>query len=100
MMTRWSECREVLSDSSSRDIPDIVNEDFSNNEPLVDYVENREFVNSNIVNSRKEIGDIVQDNKALDDENVEVIEVSIIREGVVFIICYLSPIKNSRSRTK
>ena len=95
MMTRWSECREVLSDSSSRDIPDIVNEDFSNNEPLVDQVENREFVNS-----RKEIGDIVQDNKALDDENVEVIEVSIIREGVVFIICYLSPIKNSRSRTK
>ena len=95
MMTRWSECREVLSDSSSRDIPDIVNEDFSNYEPLVDQVENR-----GSVNSRKEIGDIVQDNKALDDENVEVIEVSIIREGVVFIICYLSPIKNSRSRTK
>ena len=70
MMTRWSECKEVLSDSSSRDIPDIVNEDFSNNEPLVDQVENRESVNS-----RKEIGDIVQDNKALDDENVEVIEV-------------------------
>ena len=84
MMTRWSECREVLSDSSSRDIPDIVNEHFSNNGPLVDQVENREFVNS-----LKDIGDIVQDNKALDDENVEVIEVSIIREGVVFIICYL-----------
>ena len=81
MMTRWSECREVLSDSSSRDIPDIVNEDFSNNEPLVDKVENRESVNSRI-----EIGDIVQDNKALDDENVEVIEVSIIREDVVFMI--------------
>ena len=90
-MTRWSECREVLSDSSSRDIPDIVNEDFSNNEPfLVDQVENREFVNS-----RKEIGVIVQDNKAVDDENVEVIEVSIVRENVVFIICYFSPIKNS-----
>ena len=71
MMTRWSECREVLSSSSSRDIPDILNEDFCNNEPfLVDQVENREFVNS-----RKEIGDIVQDNKALDDEKVEVIEV-------------------------
>ena len=83
MMTRWSECKEVLSDSSSRDIPDIVNEDFSNNEPLVDQVENRESVNS-----RKEIGDIVQDNKALDDENVEVIEVSIIREDLFFIICY------------
>ena len=82
MMTRWSECKEVLSDSSSRDIPDIVNEDFSNNELLVDQVENRESVNS-----RKEIGDIVQDNKALDDENVEVIEVSIIREDVVFMIC-------------
>ena len=88
MMTRWSECREVLSDSSSRDIPDIVNEDFSNNEPLVDQVENRESVKSDIVNSRKEIGDIVQDNKALDDENVEVIEVSIIREDLFFIICY------------
>ena len=75
MMTRWSDCKEVLSDSSSRDIPDIVNEDFSNNESLVDQVENREFVNSNIVNSRKEIGDIARDNKALDDENVEVIEV-------------------------
>ena len=95
MMTRWSECKEVLSDSSSRDIPDIVNEDFSTNEPLVYQVENRESVNSNIVNSRKEIGDIVQDNKALDDENVEAIEVSIIREGVVFIICHFSPIKNS-----
>ena len=75
MMTRWSECREVLSDSSSRDIPDIVNEDFSNNESLVDQVENREFVNSTIVNSRNEIRDIARDNKALDDENVEVIEV-------------------------
>ena len=75
MMTRWSECKEVLSDSSSRDIPDIVNEDFSNNESLVDQVENREFVNSTIVNSRNEIGDIARDNKALDDENVEVIEV-------------------------
>ena len=75
MMTRWSECREVLSDSSSRDIPDIVNEDFSNNESLVDQVENRECVNSTIVNSRKAIGDIARDNKALDDENVEVIEV-------------------------
>ena len=70
MMTRWSECREVLSDSSSRDIPDIVNEEFSTNEPLVYQVEKGDFVNS-----RKEIGDIVQDNKALDDENVEVIEV-------------------------
>ena len=79
MMTRWSECREVLSDSSSRDIPDILNEDFCNNEPfLVDQVENREFVNS-----RREIGDIVQDNKALDDERrVEVIEVFIIREDL------------------
>ena len=90
MMTRWSECREVLSDSSSRDIPDIVNEDFSNNESLVDQVENRDFVSS-----RKEIGDIVQDNKALDDENVEAIEVSIIRDDVVFMICHFSPIKNS-----
>ena len=78
MMTRWSECREVLSDSSSRDIPDIVNEDFSNNEPLVDQVENREFVNS-----RKEIGDIVQDNKALDGEKIEVNEVFIIREDLL-----------------
>ena len=86
MMTRWSECREVLSDSSSRDIPDIVNEDFSNNEPLVDQVENREFVSS-----RKEIGDIVQDNKAVDDEKVEVIEVSIVREDVVLVFCYIFP---------
>ena len=78
MMTRWSECREVLSDSSSRDIPDIVNEDFSNNEPLVDQVENREFVNSRI-----EIGDIVQDNKALDGEKIEVNEVFIIREDLL-----------------
>ena len=77
MMTRWSECREVFSDSSSRDIPDIVNEDFSNNEPLVDQVENREFVNSH-----KEIGDIVQENRALDGEEIEVNEVFIIREDL------------------
>ena len=77
MMTRWSECKEVLSDSSSRDIPDIVNEDVSNNELLVDHVENRESVNS-----RKEIGDIVQHNKALDGEEIEVNEVFIIREDL------------------
>ena len=30
MITRWSDVKEILSDSSIRDIPEIANEDFLN----------------------------------------------------------------------
>ena len=49
IMTRWSEVKEVLSDSSIRDIPEIANEHFVNNEIVNEEVVNNENVNKEIV---------------------------------------------------
>ena len=50
-MTRWSEVKEVLSDSSIRDVPQIVNEDFVNNAIVNDENVNKEIVYSEIVHN-------------------------------------------------
>ena len=50
-MTRWSEVKEVLSDSSIRDVPEIVNEDFVNNAIVNNEIVTDENVNSEIVRS-------------------------------------------------
>ena len=50
-MTRWSEVKEVLSDSSIRDVPQIVNEDFVNNAIVNNEIVTDENVNSEIVRS-------------------------------------------------
>ena len=46
MMTRWSEVKQVLSDSSIRDIPEIANEDFVNHEIVNNEIFNDEIVNT------------------------------------------------------
>ena len=50
-MTRWSEVKEVLSDSSIRDVPEIANEDFVNNAIVNNEIVTDENVNSEIVRS-------------------------------------------------
>ena len=50
-MTRWSEGKEVLSDSSIKDIPEIVNEDFVSNTIVNDEIVSNEIVNKKIVES-------------------------------------------------
>ena len=47
-MSRWSEVKEVLSDSSIKDIPEIVNEDFVNNAIVNDENVKETFVDENV----------------------------------------------------
>ena len=86
MMTRWSEVKEVLSDSSIRDIPEIANEDFVNHEIVNNEIFNNEIVNTENVNKEIVKGiNIVNDGylreETLDDK--ETIERTAEEEEVV-----------------
>ena len=69
MMTRESEDKEILSDSSSRDIPEIVNEDFVKKELVTNEIVKEKLENWKVANEIR-IGSFLREGP-LDKETIQ-----------------------------
>ena len=71
MMTRESEDKEILSDSSSRDIPEIVNEDFVKKELVTNEIAKEKLENWKVVTANEiRIGSFLREGP-LDKETIQ-----------------------------
>lgn len=71
MMTRESEDKEILSDSSSRDIPEIVNEDFVKKELVTNEIVKEKLENWKVVTANEiRIGSFLREGP-LDKEKIQ-----------------------------
>ena len=71
MMTRESEDKEILSDSSSRDIPEIVNEDFVKKELVTNEIAKEKLENWKVVTANEiRIGSFLREGP-LDKEKIQ-----------------------------
>ena len=71
MMTRESEDKEILSDSSSRDIPEIVNEDFVKKELVTNEIVKEKLENWKVVTANEiRIGSFLREGP-LDKETIQ-----------------------------
>ena len=71
MMTRESEDKEILSDSSSRDIPEIVNEDFVKKELVTNEIVKEKLENWKVVTANEiRIGSFLREGP-LDEETIQ-----------------------------
>ena len=71
MMTRESEDKEILSDSSSRDIPEIVNEDFVKKELVTNEIAKEKLENWKVVTANEiRIGSFLRESP-LDKETIQ-----------------------------
>ena len=71
MMTRESEDKEILSDSSSRDIPEIVNEDFVKKELVTKEIVKEKLENWKVVTANEiRIGSFLREGP-LDKETIQ-----------------------------